>query len=301
MKRFASGFGAMGVLVLTASAVLAQAPEGRGRGRAGGGAPLPAPKNLQVMPKDTPPADLLATMQGFNVALGVQCGFCHAPAPPPPPGATPAAPAAGAGRGGGRGAGAPPPLDFASDDKAEKKAARLMIRMVSDLNAKLTAEVAPVLAKSGAEVTKVQCATCHRGVAQPEQLSNLLSNLMLTKGESVAAAKYKELRTTYYGAQAYDFTEPVLVRLAQASMAANKLDDALAWAKLNLEFYPRSSQTYVQMSQIYTRKADQAQAIKALEKAVELDPENANAKRQLDELKGPAPAAATPAAAPAAK
>jgi cytochrome c-type biogenesis protein CcmH/NrfG len=108
---------------------------------------------------------------------------------------------------------------------------------------------------------------------------------MLTKGETVAAAKYKDLRTTYYGSQAYDFSEPMLVRLSQRSMAANKLDDALAWTKLNLEFYPRSAQTYIQMSQVYSRKMDEAQALKAMEKAVELDPDNADAKRQLDALK----------------
>ena len=39
----------------------------------------------------------------------------------------------------------------------------------------------------------------------------------------------------YYGSQSHDFTEPVLTRLAQQSLAANKVDDALAWAKLNLE------------------------------------------------------------------
>src|SRR5438876_5787970 len=37
----------------------------------------PAPKNLQVLPKDTPAIDVLATMQQFTRALGVQCTYCH--------------------------------------------------------------------------------------------------------------------------------------------------------------------------------------------------------------------------------
>jgi len=279
MMRLATGVAVLGVLTATAAVVSAQ---GRGRG------PLPAPTNLQVLPKDISTADLQATMQAFNQALGVQCTHCHVEAPPPAAarGAREGAPPAAGGRGGrGAGRGAPPPLNFASDDKAEKKAARLMLKMVTDLNAKLTSDIAPVLGKPSESLTKVQCATCHRGVAQPEQIGNVLSNLMLTKGETVAVAKYKELRTAYYGSQAYDFSEPMLNRLSQRSVAANKLDDALAWTKLNLEFYPRSANTYLQMADVYTRKNDQAQALKAAEKAVELDPDNAEAKRQLEQLK----------------
>jgi hypothetical protein len=255
---------------------------------------LPAPTNLQVLPKDISTADLQETMRGFNFALGVQCNHCHVEVPPPAPapGARGAgAPPAEGGRGGRGGRGnAAAPLNFASDDKPQKKAARLMIRMVNDLNAKLTSDVAPVLSKAGS-LTKVQCATCHRGIAQPEQISDILSNLMLTKGETVAVARYKDLRTRYYGSQVYDFSEPMLIRLSQGSATANKLDDALAWSKLNLEFYPRSAGTYLQMADVYARKQDQAQALKAAQKALELDPENANAKRQIEELKGPPPAA----------
>ena len=281
MKRLAGGSGAIAVVVAAGAVVFAQ---GRGRGA------LPAPTNLQVLPKDISTADLQETMRGFNFALGVQCTHCHAEAPPPAApapaaGARAGAPPAEGGRGGRGGRGnAPPPLNFASDDKAEKKTARLMIKMVNDLNAKLTSEVAPVLGKSGS-LTKVQCATCHRGIAQPEQISDILSNLMLTKGETVAANRYKELRTKYYGSQTYDFSEPMLIRLSQASVTANKLDDALAWTRLNLEFYPKSAGTYLQMADVYTRKMEQPQALKAAEKAVELDPDNADAKRRLEQLK----------------
>ena len=62
--------------------------------------------------------------------------------------------------------------------------------------------------------------------------------------EGAAMAAYRDLRLTYYGSQSYDFTEPGLARLAQQSLATNKPDDALAWVKLNLEFYPKSAQTF---------------------------------------------------------
>ena len=46
-----------------------------------------------------------------------------------------------------------------------------------------------------------------------------------------------------------------------------------------------SSRTYAGMSAAYTRKTDKDGATKAMEKAVELDPANAQIKRQLDQLK----------------
>jgi hypothetical protein len=310
MKRLSSAVGIIGVLVVSATLVMAQQPQqgaqpaqgqqgqgqaqgarqgqppAQGRGGAGGGrgAPFPPPTNLQVLPKDISIPDLQASMQGVAQALGVQCNYCHVPAAAPA-----GAPPAAAGRGGRGGA---PQLDFAKDDKAEKKVARVMLKMVNDLNAKIPAEVAPINGKAAADLTKVQCATCHRGVTAPAQITDVLSDLMLSKGEAAAVARYRELRTTYFGAQAYDFSEGVLVRLGQASIAANKLDDAMAWLKLNLEFYPRSSQTYVQMSQVYQRKMDRPAAVSALERAVELDPDNMNTKRLLDQLNGVAPEAA---------
>ena len=132
-------FGGLAILASVAWAAQppAQAPGGRGQGR--GGAP-PAPENLQILPKDTPRAELLATMQGFRTALGVECAYCHV----------------AEGRGGRN--------DFASDEKAPKKTARVMMRLVMQINDTIAAGVG----KPAADVTKVQCATCHRGSAIPK-------------------------------------------------------------------------------------------------------------------------------------
>jgi len=245
------------------------------------------PTNLQVLSKDMTGQEVAAYMQTVAAGLGVACNYCHVP-PTPPAGAPPAPAAAAAG---GRGRGGAPQLDFASDDKQEKKTARVMLKMVSTVNDTLTGE----FGKSGSPVVKVDCVTCHHGVAKPEQLSDILSKTMLTKGEESAISKYKEMRAQYYGSQSYDFTEPVLTRLAQQSLATNKVDDALAWAKLNLENYPKSAPTLVALSQGHARKGDKAAALKEVEQALAIDPMNAAAKRQLDQLKAPAGAAAAPA------
>ncbi len=99
-----------------------------------------APTNLQVLPKDIARADLLATMRSFTQALGVDCTYCHVRE----------------GRGGRN--------DMASDEKATKLTARVMMRMVDHVNETLASD----LGKPAADVVKVECATCHRGQAIPK-------------------------------------------------------------------------------------------------------------------------------------
>jgi cytochrome c-type biogenesis protein CcmH/NrfG len=53
---------------------------------------------------------------------------------------------------------------------------------------------------------------------------------------------------------------------------------------LNTEFYPNSAESYVVLAQVHARKRDQAAAIKDLQKAIKLDPDNGAAKRQLAKL-----------------
>jgi hypothetical protein len=75
--------------------------------------------NLKVLPKNIGKQELIATMRGFALGLGVRCTYCHV---------------------GREGA----PLDslkFASDDKRTKRAARVMIGMVNHINAEHLADV----------------------------------------------------------------------------------------------------------------------------------------------------------------
>jgi hypothetical protein len=76
-------------------------------------------------------------MRAFTAALQVQCSYCHV---------------------------TEPTRDLASDEKQTKKTARMMLQMVNHVNEMISTGVA----KPAANVTKVQCATCHRGKAIPE-------------------------------------------------------------------------------------------------------------------------------------
>jgi hypothetical protein len=242
---------AAAIVLVSASLASAQAAGVTGTAQA---APPPAMTNLQIFPKDTPRPQVIATMQAFTQALGVQCNYCHVQE----------------GRGGRN--------DMASDEKQPKKAARGMMLLAREINTKLPDAVG----KSADATTRVGCATCHRGVPIPKQIVDIVTD---AGSPAAGLAKYKELRDKFYGGQSYDFSEGSLIGIAQRANTANKPDDALAYLNANLEYFPKSARTYATIGQVKNAKGDKAGAIAALEKAVELDPNNAQAKAQLENLK----------------
>ena len=213
------------------------------------------PKNLQVLPKDWSRAQVVAVMQNINAALGVGCDYCHV-----------------------QNQGSPP--DFAADDKEEKMAARAMMKLTGELNTDLVA----ALERPAAEVTRVGCITCHRGVPEPKQLAEILARTSAEKGFAAASAQYNELKAKYYGAQAYDFSEAGLIATAQPLVPA-RVDEAIQFLNLNLGLFPQSARTYVALANAQVAKKDTTGAIASLEKALAIEPNNAAARRQLDQLR----------------
>jgi tetratricopeptide (TPR) repeat protein len=170
---------------------------------------------------------------------------------------------------------------MAADEKAAKKAARGMMLLTRDINARLPDSIG----KPQDATTRVGCATCHRGVPVPKQITDVVTDAAAAGGSAAGLAKFRALREKFYGGQSYDFSENGLIATAQRAIAANKPDDALAYLHANLEYYPRSSRSYVVMSQAHAAKHDTAGAIKDLEKALELDPNNTQAKTRLENLR----------------
>jgi tetratricopeptide (TPR) repeat protein len=249
---------AFGLVVLSASLAAAQPPPPAG-GQRGGQPPAPQPMtNLQIIPKDTPRLQVIQTMQAFTQALGVQCAYCHIDE----------------GRGGRQ--------DYAADEKPTKQAARGMILLAREINEKLPTAVG----KAADATTRVGCATCHRGVPVPKQIADIVTEAAATGGATAGLATFTELRAQFYGGQSYDFSENSLLTIAQRANAAQKPDDAIAYLQANLEYYPKSARTYLLLSQIHMAKNDKDAAIKDVEKALEIDPNNNQTKMRLQQLKG---------------
>lgn len=100
-------------------------------------------KNLQVLPKNMSEEALDSAMDHYAVSLGVKCSFCHARKSDP----------------NAKG------LDFASDTKDEKKAARYMIKMTADINGKYFNWMN---SDKPDTIRAVVCYTCHRGSPHPD-------------------------------------------------------------------------------------------------------------------------------------
>ena len=112
------------------------------------GFPHPAPTNLKVLPKDLTGDQVHDIMEGWADSLGVHCDTCHAADPTK------------------LGPNGKPRLNFPDDSKPQKASARLMLKMVMDINQNY---VSMVSEKPGAKVT---CGTCHRGHLDPEPYVN---------------------------------------------------------------------------------------------------------------------------------
>ena len=103
---------------LSVIALSGQAPE-----RKGGGGP---PKNLKVLPSTMDRAAVVGVMRNFTAALGQQCTYCHVQG------------------------------QFDSDENPKKDVARMMIKMVQQINMNFP---------DGKQ--HVTCFTCHRGAEMP--------------------------------------------------------------------------------------------------------------------------------------
>ena len=215
--------------------------------------------NLKVLPKDISKQELQSTMRGFAFALGVRCDHCHVEKRAPDKG-----------------------LDFAADDKDEKKTARLMLQMVAAINHDYISKVpktAPI---------QVQCVTCHHGLAQPQPLNAVLAAALEKDGLDKTVALYRELRGKYYGNGQYDFGETPLNQLTESLLAAKKNREALAIMELNFaESHPDSEWSYHMLAQAHQANGQKDKTIADYRKVLELHPDDRWAKEQIDSLTGP--------------
>ncbi len=88
------------------------------------------PKNLKVLPKETPRREVTALMKTFNKALGVKCAYCHNT------------------------------KDYALDEKKHKDIARSFMRMTLEMEKS-------TFSYQGAPKVRFNCYMCHRGQEEP--------------------------------------------------------------------------------------------------------------------------------------
>ena len=214
--------------------------------------------NLKVLPKTIGKQELLATMRGFALGLGVRCTYCHV---------------------GREGA----PLDsvkFAADDKRTKRVARVMMDMVKHINEEHLADVP----ERPEPHVVVKCETCHRGVARPRLLADEIALYLADSGLAAAVRRYRDLRGRYYGSEAYDFRELPLVDLARTEARAGRSDNAIGLLQLSAEFFPNSGMTPAARGDVYLEKGDTARALASYREALAKDSTMGMARARIQQL-----------------
>ena len=214
--------------------------------------------NLQVLPKDISREDLTSIMRGFSFSLGVRCEHCHA--------------------------GNDDPqlhhMNFASDERAPKKTARLMLRMVEAINRDYIAKL------SAGQATKVECVTCHHGLSRPRTLQAVLLDEMEKHDVSSSIALYRSLRKESYGTGQYDFSETSLNLLSESLMRTGKPKEAVSIMELNLEVNgPLSTWGTSNLAMAHQANGERAKAEADFMKILEADPQNSWAKEELEKLR----------------
>lgn len=213
--------------------------------------------NLQVLPKDISRKDLQSTMRGFAFALNVRCNHCHVEKPD----------------------GKKFEMDFAADDKEQKKTARIMLQMVATINRDYISKV------TRTPPIQVQCVTCHHGLTEPRTLNSVLAEAIEQKGIDSAVTLYHDLRDKYYGSGQYDFGETSLNQLTESLLAQKKDKEAMAIMELNFASnHPDSVWSYHMLAQVHEANGLNEKAIADYRKVLELHPDDDWAKEQIRSL-----------------
>ena len=215
------------------------------------------PQNLKVFPKDWNGQRLRPVMIQFTQALGVRCSYCH------------------------KGEEGKPlnTYDFASDENPNKEKARVMLRMLKDINEDLK-QIQP----SGDQRVNMWCHTCHHGRPRPMTLAEELAEQYRKGGVKAALDHYADLKKRFYGRGAYDFGEESLNSFGYVVLEKDAAV-AIPVFQLNVETFPESSNVWDSLGEAYLKAGDTKKAQENYEKSLALDPRNENAREVLKKIK----------------
>jgi len=216
-----------------------------------------APTNLQYFPKTMSREELIGIMRTFCFSLNVRCQHCHA----------------------GKDDNTLKDMNFASDEKDAKKTARAMLRMVDAINREYIAKL------DSKPSNRVECVTCHHGLSKPTTMNAVLAEAVEKQGISAAVTLYRNLRKEDYGGGQYDFGETPLNQLTESFLKQHKTKEAVAIMELNVEVNtPPTLWSYNLLAMAHAANQETEKAKADYRKILELNPQDAFAKKQLDQL-----------------
>jgi tetratricopeptide (TPR) repeat protein len=214
------------------------------------------PKNLQVLPLDISPDELRRTMVGFSGALNAKCSYCHMVdddllmSNP----------------------------DYSDDAKWTKKVAREMLRMVADINSR----VSNIEAGPRQKKVQVACITCHRGQYRPVLILSALEEARGVGGIDAVIAKYSELRERYFGNHTYDLRPSTLAGFARKVASEGDLDGGIELLNFANENFPNEERVLFALARVHQQRGSVDQAVNFLRRLVQQFPDSSFYASQLD-------------------
>ena len=214
------------------------------------------PTNLKVLPPDISRDELRQTMLGFSAALNARCSYCHMvdddlKMPDP---------------------------DFSSDEKWTKQVAREMLRMVADINDRITG----IGASERSQTVEVKCMTCHRGQYRPVLILSVLEEARSAGGVDAVIAKYAELHERYFGNHTYDLRPSTFAGFARTVASDGDVDGSLRLLDYANENFPNEERVLFALARVHQQKGNADKAIHFLRQLVQLFPDSSFYARQLE-------------------
>lgn len=119
--------------------------------------------------------------------------------------------------------------------------------------------------------------------ATTQLIQQSLPNAFMTGGIEAGRAKYAELRQRF-GADG--FPEPLLNTVGYSLLRRGRPEFAVVLFEYNVELYPEAWNAYDSLGEGLAAVGDVPGAIRAYERSLELNPDNANGAEKLRELRG---------------
>jgi CubicO group peptidase (beta-lactamase class C family) len=118
-----------------------------------------------------------------------------------------------------------------------------------------------------------------------KSIAEALYKIGVEKGGAAAVAEYRKLKTGTTAA-VYDFSEGELNTLGYQLLGKDRTKDAIEIFKLNVEMFPASWNPYDSLGEVYLKDGQKELALASYKKSVELNANNTNAVRIINQLEG---------------
>jgi len=115
-----------------------------------------------------------------------------------------------------------------------------------------------------------------------ESARSALETAIEEKGAKAAVAELTAARAK--GSDKYYFLEVEFNQLGYRYLGEEKYEEAIAVFAMNVDMYPESWNVYDSLGEAYMKSGQHDLAVLNYEKSLELNPENENGKRMLDEI-----------------